>query len=104
MPIAIATGPSRSTPTSTVSSLRGSHLLEQLPRHLRARRPSRSAWRAGSSVALRVSRLRFSPRASGTIRFSHSSSLIFRSRVPETPAEAGSTRARARAPASSSSG
>ena len=38
-------------------------------------------------------------RASATIRPSHSSSLIFLSRVPETPPEAGSTIALARAPA-----
>ena len=57
-----------------------------------------------SSVALRVNRFLREARASPTIRPSHTSSLILRRRVPETPPDAGRARARARAPCSISPG
>ena len=99
MPIAMATGPGWSTPTSTVSSFRAP-TLSSSRRATSAEAPFSASLATVSSVAFRMRSRRFSPRASGTIRLSQSSSLIFRSCVPEIPADAGSTIARARAPAS----
>ena len=97
--MAIATGPSRSTPTRMVSSFCAPTFSRSF-RATSSEAPFLTSFAIVSSVAFRVKRFRFSPRASGTMRLSHSSSLIFRRRMPETPAEAGSTMARARAPAS----
>ena len=86
MPMAMASGASASTPTSTVSSFcapafssscraivsRGALLAEV------GDRPRR--WPSGRRGP------RFSARASPTMRPSQTSSLILRSRVPETPA------------------
>ena len=101
--MAMATGSGWSTPTSTVSSF-CAPAFSSRRRAIVSLAPFLPRLPIASSVALSVKRFRFAPRASGTMRPSQSSSLIFRRRVPETPPAAGRTSARARAPSATRPG
>ena len=101
--MAIASGPGASMPTSSVSS-RPAPAFSSSRRATASLAPFFARLATASSLALSVNRLRFDARASGTMRPSHSSSLILRRRVPDTPPAAGSTIARARLPPPISAG
>ena len=101
--MAMLTGSGWSTPTRITSPF-PAPAFSSIRRATSSLAPFFTRLPMASSVALRVKRFRFSPRASGTMRPSQTSSLILRRRMPETPAEAGRTMARARAPFSISPG
>ena len=101
--MAMASGPSASTPTSTVSSF-CAPAFSSSRRAMVSEAPFLPRLATASSVALSTKRLRLLARASPTMRPSQTSSLILRRRVPEMPAAAGRAMTRARAPCSMRAG